>query len=331
MLQKSWSHNSKKSHLPYQLSIEIKTLSAIVNSTMRHSAKKHSPSPGPTRNLFFNDMLILHDVDDSPFDEPPVSGIKFNHFTKYTLDGYSFYQPTTQTQNGHVIEYNSRFISKTLSQKIDPRTSSQCDISLRTDNNGDSTACESRNEYSSLISTHQNEDNGSVNKLKKIKRCGLVQCHVCGEAIESLRTCFGFSMSNFRSKPLPKPIVWKDYTCLKGTYLDSAGTSSCRDNCIDVSLCKTKLSEMPGVQNPPCHKASNSDSTSFTGVIQDTKESLVRPVQAYLESFKVSADPESKTSNNAVEDCESTAYGTISSEFSMSTKNTGLMGCFSVT
>jgi hypothetical protein len=221
---------------------------------------------------------------------------------KYRLDGYSFYQSSTQTENGYIVENHSN----TLSKKLDPRTSSICGSYRSDDDDGSnsSAVCGSRDEHSGVSSF-------------------LSDCQITDkESVENFDSFCGLPMSNFRSKPLrPKPIVWKGYTCFRDTCLDASAAAA-------VSC--DGYWERTEVHTKPCHDGSSVD-TTITSVVsmEDATHAddffQSKSLQECLEFLKISAhhflkrrmfveDPDFYISNDDIikDDFDSITYSSTS-------------------
>ena len=296
------------------------------------------PSSASTCNTDEEDILIRYDIDDSPFDEPPLSKrCSFSEIMdgatqdKYRLDGYPFFQSSIQAQDGHTDEYNSKMIVNAVQKRLDTRKSSMCSSRIFDGDDG-SSVCGSRSEYSDdssfmgtlVIEKESNEE------FDKRNRCNLGGCCTM---VGDFNTFLCLPISSFRSKPLPKPVIWKEYTCLQSACVDASAAIPCEDNLEDISFCKRGSREKTRVQTEPCHEVLSLDNSTI--IMQDASNAnycfKVESLQRYLEFAKTSVDhflkrrifvddPEINTSKEDVNDYDSMADSTIFSFVSATTE-----------
>ena len=243
---------------------------------------------------------------------------------KYRLDGCSFYQSSIQAPLGPIDEYKSKVMANTVPKRIDARTSSMISLigSRRFEHDDGSSVCEeSRSEYSdvsSFIGTHLGKT--SIGESDQRNRRELGESSVCCTMVGDFNTFFCLPISSFRSKPLPKPIIWKDYTCLQAAWIDA-----CEANFVDISFCKSGSRGKTLVQTEPCHEVLSVDAS--TVIVQDDATNInnffrVESWQEYIELAKMAArhflkrrifvdDSEINTSKDDVDDYDSAADSTI--------------------
>jgi hypothetical protein len=245
-----------------------------------------SESPTSIRDAFFGDEVMDEKTDDSPFDEPPHSPS-----TIYRLDGHSFYQSPTRIENGCIVENPSKSIlSATISEKLDPRTTSG------------NTSCEFDDEYEESITGSQScGEHSDVSSF--VSSCQLPgdefnsrTYHVFGAMVLQFNKLFGLPISSFRSKPLPKPIVWRGYTCFRGNRHDVSGTTTLpcgEEKSGDISFRKSGDQQPNDINAKPFHCNSHiDDATSTSGSTYDDTNAhdyvAATSLQEYLEFMKVS-------------------------------------------
>jgi len=178
-----------------------------------------SGSPTSIRDHFAEEIMIVRPMDDSPFDEPPFQ--KGNRHKKaprrkYSLDGYSFYQSSAQIEDGYMVENRPVYISQTFSQSDNPAASLMPNAHGANDDHESSDS-----EMSSFLGTYQGPaDDDSCSECEGSE---LGDCHHCDvdAMVINFQAICGLPVSNYRSKPLPKPIVWKGYTCLRSSDSDA--------------------------------------------------------------------------------------------------------------
>ena len=204
----------------------------------------HDEIMGAHRNRNSNSN-IDHD-NDAPFDEPPQCGINMrlsattssspSRNYKYRLDGCSFYQSSAAAQT-----------TKMISETLDPRasSSSSCSSTCHSSDFDDGHSPvyytygyhDEQSEIWSLLATDSSQpathndsvsdDASSHESASRSDPCA--ECHDCGAIAMTgdLNALMGVSNSSFRSKPLPKPIVWKEYTCFRMGACPDAPEAGC--------------------------------------------------------------------------------------------------------
>ena len=215
----------------------------------------YSESPRSTRDPFLGDFLVDRDAHDSPFDEPPLLAMRFNPSTAYKLDSVS-----TNTDNDCIVEGGLKAVSNALSQELNRKISSAC--SLLDSEDSSSAFYGSHDEHSdasSFFSEYQNAE--KYNSHRRKNKWDLCDNRTCGD----LKTFCGLPTSSFRSKPLPKPVVWEGYTCFNGACLNSskARVFPCEEKKLGgFSICENELCRKPEVHTKYCCDALPSDASS---------------------------------------------------------------------
>lgn len=272
-----------------------------------------TPSGSPKSTLSsIDDKLIDRNVDDSPFDEPPLPEARFDTSENCRLNGYSLY--------GVVVENHNKSNLHTMSEKLESIASSICSSYRFDDDDGSSVTFESRDENldaSSLFSSILIGDDESFNAISfRRNRSCPCEYHVCDGGGRDFNALCGFPMSSFQSKPLSKPKVWKGYTCFRGACpVASMATLSCEEDKFENWHC-----QRTDVDLQPCNDTLPSDGSSISALVEDAARAQyffrTESVQEHLEFVKVFAhhflkkkifvqDPDFSISNDNVDDFDS--------------------------
>mmetsp|Transcript_16936 Transcript_16936/g.34958 ORF Transcript_16936/g.34958 Transcript_16936/m.34958 type:complete len:290 (+) Transcript_16936:99-968(+) len=285
----------------------------------QQSNRPYNPSGSPTsiRDVFADGIRRVRTNDDAPFDEPRTSEMRNDAPAKYSLDGYSFYQSSSKMNDGYADDNGPRYISPMLPKNSDPVVHD-----YDSDDEGGNDTCTEDSDGSSFLSSYQGRDNDEDNELG--------ECHDCDASamVSNLKSFCGLETSSFRSKPLPKPVVWKGYTCFRGKwpYVPTANTNSSRNEYTfeDFSLC-TDTSWRPRDSRKSCEDIVPVDtpsevSSAATETDSHTHELYAKAPQEYLDCAQTSAhellkswifteDPDASNSNDNEDDSDSITYG----------------------
>jgi len=281
------------------------------------SSRTHDLSGSPTsiRDAFSDDIRMVRMYDDSPFDEPPHSGIRYSRKSKYSLDGYSFYQSSSKLKNCYVVNDGPRYISQSLTKNSDPDPTMH---GYDTDDEEDNDTNTEYSDGSSFLSSYQMRDNEEDIEYG--------ECHNFDAIALNLQTFCGLEVSSFRSKPLPKPVVWKGYTCFRGKwpYQSTADTViSPRNNDASeyASLCESKTNNACQDVSSEGNQGETSSAATETGIDAQPQDFFnASAPQEYLECATTSAhellkswifaeDPDECNSKGEGDESDSITYG----------------------
>ena len=289
-----------------------------------------SRSPTSIRDTFDDEIIMVRPIDDLPFDEPPHSGMRRgNPSRKYSLDGYSFYQSSAQIDGGYIVENRPIHISQRISKKPDPSTSlmhryhSQIDDDCSSDAYGSDSE---NSDISSFFNSFYEYPASESDSASDFDNSQLSECHHCDAMVVNFQKFLGLPVSNYRSKPLPKPILWKSYTCFKGKCPDEcpAATEEKEDSCDkdNVSLRKYENWHRNEGRTKFCNDVLSVDDTASEITSNEASEFFqVNSLLEYLDCAKISAhdllkrsifvdDPEHYTlANVVVDDSDSITNG----------------------
>ncbi len=183
--------------------------------------EESSGSPTSIRDHFTEEIKMARPKEESPFDEPPH---KSNHRRKYSLDGYKFYQCSEQIEDGYILEDRPVY---NISQDLSSIKSAQpATMMMHNHYYNDVTSGSENSTISSYLynNTFPESDTESESEASQL----MGNCHDCDTLVATVQAFCGLPVTYRRnSKPL-QPIVWEEYTCLKG--LDPEPNEDCRNN-----------------------------------------------------------------------------------------------------
>ncbi len=297
------------------------------NCRMRNqSSRTHEFTGSPTsiRDAFNDDIRMVRMYDDSPFDEPPHSGVRYVRKSKYSLDGYSFYQSSSKLKNGYVVNDGPMYISQSLTKNSVPSDPTM--HGYDTDDEEDDDTNTEYSDGSSFLSSYQMRDNEKDNEYS--------ECHNFDAIALNLQTFLGLEVSSFRSKPLPKPVVWKGYTCFRGKWpyqstADTVISPRKRDAPEIASLCCTDECGKKANNNknacegvsPEGNQVETSSAATETGIDaqphvffdakapQEYLECATTSAHELLKSWIFTEDPDECNSKGEGDDSDSITYG----------------------
>jgi len=293
-----------------------------------------SESLKSTRDGFIDDMTVDWYIDNFPFDEPPNLGTRSRPIINYKLDSYSFYHSLSPTENSCINENYPTRITNTISKKLDSRMSLAYDFRCIYEDNDNNSICGSSDGHSDVslfLSAHQIVDKDSVNDFySRRSKCGPCECYDCGTMVGNFNSLCELPMLNFRSKPLPKPVIWKGYTCFRGKCPDSSAAAGlCHENKFgEVSVCQSGYWQDADIHSKFCQDAMLTDPKYTCVALEDsTYTSDVfqgKSIQDYVEYAKTSThqflkrlifveDTDFYISNDNVEDFDSITCSSTSS------------------
>lgn len=281
-----------------------------------------NPSPIAVRegidDIEDNTMMMGGEVDASPFDEPPLSDADPSTSDMYRMDAISFYRSFYSSSTGQIDKLNLSSTDASTPKRVGAKFFALCpsDMFAADDSSTGQESRTERSEVSSLINP-KIVDKDSMKDTDERDRFVFGKSKAFCTTVGDFNEFFCLSPSSYTSKPLPKPVIWKGYTSLKGACLEAF-----EDNVVKAPFCKTDSNEQNELQSL--------GTASSTVEVQDASEQSffeAQSIQDYLDLCKITAhhflksrifvdDPEIKTSKDTRSDCDSVDDSTILSCFS---------------
>ena len=167
-----------------------------------------SGSPTSIREHFTEEIKMARPMEESPFDEPPH---KSSHRRKYSLDGYTFYQSSEQIEDGYMMEDRPLY---SISQDLSSIKSAQpATMMMHNHYYNDVTSGSENSTISSYLYNNTFPDSDTESESEASQLMG--HCHDCDTLVATVQALCGVPIHRSHSKTA-QPIVWEEYTCLKG-------------------------------------------------------------------------------------------------------------------
>lgn len=179
-----------------------------------------SGSPTSIRDHFAEEIKMARPREEKPFDEPSQ---KPGHRRKYSLDGCKFYQSTEHTEDGYTLENRPLY---SISQDISSIKSEQ-PATMMMHNHYYNDMSENSTISSYLgNTTYHAPDSDTESESEASQLMG--DCHDCDTLVATVQALCGLPATHHPSKP--QPIVWEEYTCLKGADPQEPPTGDSRND-----------------------------------------------------------------------------------------------------
>lgn len=266
-----------------------------------------------------NIMTMGGEVDGSPFDEPPLSDADPSTSDMYRMDAISFYRSFYRSSTGQIDKLNSSSSDTSAPKRVGAKFFARCPSDMFAADDS-STGQESRiecSEVSSLVN-HKTVDKDSMKDTDGRDRFMFGKSNAFCTTVGDFNEFFCQPPSSYTSKPIPKPVIWKGYTSLKGACLEAF-----EDNVAEAPFCKTDSHEQNEVQS----LGTTSSTVEVQEVTSEQSFFEAQSIQDYLDLCKITAhhflksrifvdDPEIRTSKDTRSDCDSVDDSTILSSVS---------------